>query len=379
MTAPRASRHGPGPDPVEGLRALAARPVPGPDPAFVSLLEDRLRLHHAVRRMTPVVREGRVWRWASDPSGAAPCRLVPTAIAIVLAGAAVLLGTRHDRPRPTGPTVEVSQAVNADYAPSDGRMRPLPDGTHLSDGAVVVTGPLGAVTTSAGSLGPDSEAVVHDGELLPLPATVPHLFPPTGAHPSREGLGVEHQAPARTGGAAAPLSPPAPAGSSDGRPAVPGGPSSPPSAGGGRSGAPVSGTNGDRTATEPTVSGTDAPHSADPHPSSARTGRVHLRADPACSAGNSLAWSGYDNPALYGYALLRRSDGTDPVYPDDVIRFVGTGTASYLDSAGTTSGRYQVDAVDSLGRVLAASNVAVPQLRSWDGSWDRSPSSSCRS
>ncbi|HEX5266853.1 MAG TPA: hypothetical protein VFW24_08760, partial [Acidimicrobiales bacterium] len=298
---------------------LASDPVAGPEPDFTADLEARLRMAHSVRPAGEAV----------APSGATTRRrsrrapsigwlgwLAPGALAGAgIAGFVLVSGGTSTAPRPTGPAVEVAHAVDAQSIAPDGRTTPLRPGDRLPDGTIVRTGTDGQVDADGTALGPDSEAVVHGGHLTVL------------------GHGHRH-APAPTV-----TTQPAPS---------PVRPAAPPN-GGTRSG-------GETPASPPAPS----------HPTpTAPPGQGHGHAAPAQldlsvqpgSRGTELTWSSYGGPGLYGYVVLRSNPPDDPAYPRDVIHFVPAGSLrSYADPPGRGA-RYQIDAIDSSGDVLAASAV----------------------
>jgi hypothetical protein len=307
------------------LASLASEPVEAPDPSFTDGLEGRLRMVHAAAgaakadASAAAVRDARPRRPA--PAFGWLGWLAPVVLAGAgIAGAVVLTGGEGTVPRPNGTAVQVVHAADAQYIGPHGAATPLHPGVRLPDGTIVRTGGSGHLEADGADLGPDTEAVVDGGHLTVLGRT--HEAPPPAP------------APATTQTVAPPGQPAAPSGGQRGGGAE--GPAAPSSAPGGPSPAPP-GHGPGRVASSPAslqLSVHEGPHGTE-----------------------ALSWSEYSGPDLYGYVVLRSSPPDDPAYPRDVIHFVPAGSApSYVDAPGRAA-RYQVDAIDSSGDVLAASAV----------------------
>jgi hypothetical protein len=84
---------------------------------------------------------------------------------------------------------------------------------------------------------------------------------------------------------------------------------------------------------------------------------LQLSARSGAHGTEALTWSSYAGPDLYGYVVLRSDPPDDPAYPRDVIHFVPAGSAASSSDPPGRAARYQIDAIDSSGDVLAASAV----------------------
>ena len=292
------------------LAPLASHPVGAPDPEFASSLEERLRLIHATRSANGSAdRASLRGRAAGGPAPARLRWLVPVAVAAAGTVGLIVVSGSGDGSRPTGPTVEVARAIDAQTIGLGGHVVALQTGALLPDGTLIRTGPSGQVRADGGVLGPDSEAVVHGGHLTLLGHRPASARPaaPAGQRPVPSSS-------ARPSGPTPVPAPPAP--------------SSPPGQSAGHG----------HAATAPGHAG------------------LHLSAHQARSGTEGLQWSRYDGPGLYGYVVLRSAPPEAPAYPEDAVHFAPAGSAtSYTDSAGAAY--YQVDAIDSAGTVLASSNV----------------------
>ena len=130
------------------LHELATAEVPPPDPAFVEMLDARLRVAHADARPAGGAALGLGVRWL-------PALAVSTLLAVGLVGALAL--ARGGDSAAVVMTVASDTSVYLDGTPMPGRA-----GLELPDGARIVVGPTGEAVVDGVVLSAGSEAVVVD-------------------------------------------------------------------------------------------------------------------------------------------------------------------------------------------------------------------------
>ena len=142
------------------LREAGQSPVPPPDRAFATMLENRLRT--GVPAPEPVLRP------APRPARRAwfPVAAVAAALTMVLGSVAVLRDGGED-------VVRVASATDAVVVLPDGTVGPATPGLELPDGSRLQTGNEGHVVVGETKLGPKQEAKVRNGTVKPSPTTVP--------------------------------------------------------------------------------------------------------------------------------------------------------------------------------------------------------------
>ena len=143
------------------LREAGQAPVPPPDPAFATMLEDRLRA--GVLAPEPVLRP------APGPAGGAWSPAV---------GRRRRPGRGARRcggPRAAAATseVRVASATDTVVVLPDGTVGPATPGLVIPDGSRLQTGSEGHVVAGETELGPKQEAKVRKGTVKPSPTTVP--------------------------------------------------------------------------------------------------------------------------------------------------------------------------------------------------------------
>src|SRR5688572_14905969 len=142
------------------LREAGQLPVPAPDPAFATRLEERLRAGALAPEPTlrPAPRPPRrVWF---------PVAAVAAALTMVLGSVAVLRDGGED-------VLRVASAIDTVVVLPDGTVGPATPGLELPDGSRLQTGNLGHVVVGETELGPKQEAKVRNGTVKPSPTTVP--------------------------------------------------------------------------------------------------------------------------------------------------------------------------------------------------------------
>jgi hypothetical protein len=306
------------------LRQAGQATVPPPDPAFATMLEERLRA--GVLAPEPVLRPtprpaGR--RWVPVPAMAA-------ALAVVL-GAAVVVRSGGEQ------TVRVASATDTVVVLPDGTVGPATPGLELPDGSRLQTGSEGHVVAGETELGPKQEATVNKGTVKPSPTTVP----PKPSEPS---------------------DPPPTAPTATTLPVKPATPST----------SPTPSTTKPRVSVTPsTTKPTTRPTDTKPTTTSTSgptTTVVALKLDARYRDTTvKLQWSAYTGPNFAAYLVLRADGPAEPRYPIDeattvVARITNPWTVSFMETIADPAGRaYRVVAVDSERRLIAGSPAVTPQ------------------
>lgn len=168
-------------DPVDRLLEARQRAeVTPPDAAFADRLESRLRVLHADLATSTPRRIGR--------------RLLLAAAGTAVAAAALALALL---PADDAEELVIAAAIDTEVLLPAGRVEPARPGLVLPDGAVIRTGPHGAVTVDGVRLPARTTAVVDDGDLVitdrgptrptsttAAPTTTSAPAPPTTASPA---------------------------------------------------------------------------------------------------------------------------------------------------------------------------------------------------
>jgi hypothetical protein len=312
------------------LRAAGQAPVPSPDPAFATMLEERLRAgvlapEPAVR---PAPRANRRWY---------PVVTMAAALAMVLGAVAVLRGDGGES------TVRVASATDTVVVLPDGTVGPATPGLVIPEGSRLQTGSEGRVEAGDTVLGPKQEAKVRKGTVKPSPTTVPPASP------------------------AGPSNPPATAPTATTFPPVD--PVTPPS---------TSPTTGPPPTNRPPVVVTPSTTKPTTHPpdtkptttsTSGPTNTVAALKIDARYKGETVKvqWSAYTGKDFAAYLVLRADGPAEPRYPVDeattvVARITDPSTTSFMETIRDPAGRvYRVVAVNSERRVIAATPAAKPQ------------------
>jgi hypothetical protein len=290
---------------ITRLHDLAGEPVPGPDPAFVAALEERLRAAAAGSRFLtygepdpsnpgladpgladpgladprladPSDRTDRLDPGRTGPQPPEPRqrgRLIRRRVlqaGLATAAVAAALAALVLSARPAHPRVQLAGAIDTQVIGPDGRVGEAAPGAVIADGSIIRTGPAGQIRAGGVVIGPNRDALAVDGRLRAVSSDA--------VRDRREAAGPD-------------------AGS---RP------------------------------------GTD----------------LHLTVH---RSGNSdqLRWARFAGRDLYGYVILRADGGGVPDTNQDAVAFT-TGTSVMARSSGMVT--YRVVAVDRQGRVLAFSD-----------------------
>ena len=143
------------------LREAGQAPVPPPDEAFATMLEDRLRAGTLAPEpaLRPAPRPARR-QWF-------PVAAVGAALAMVLGAVAVLGGGADER------EIRVASATDTVVVLPDGTVGPATPGLVIPDGSRLQTGSDGHVEAGDTELGPKQEAKIRKGTVKPSPTTAP--------------------------------------------------------------------------------------------------------------------------------------------------------------------------------------------------------------
>jgi hypothetical protein len=306
------------------LRQAGQATVPPPDPAFATMLEDRLRA--GVLAPEPVLRP------APRPAGRrwVPVTSMAAALAVVLGAAVVVRGGGEQ-------TVRVASATDTVVVLPDGTVGPATPGLELPDGSRLQTGSEGHVVAGETELGPKQEATVNKGTVKPSPTTVP----PKPSEPS---------------------DPPPTAPTATTLPVKPATPST----------SPTPSTTKPRVSVTPsTTKPTTRPTDTKPTTTSTSgptTTVVALKLDARYRDTTvKLQWSAYTGPNFAAYLVLRADGPAEPRYPIDeattvVARITNPWTVSFMETIADPAGRaYRVVAVDSERRLIGSTSAAKPQ------------------
>lgn len=318
------------------LEAAGRRPVPGPDAAFASRLEDRLR---AVAS-TAGAQAGSPLAGApahASPSAAAPATVSPSAggpaagspvggprdggrsrpwfrspLALATASVLVVLlgvGAVVRTVVPEAPALRLVAAVDAVVTLPDGTSVAAEPGLELAEGMIVRTGQSGRVVVGTIELGPRSAAVVRDGRLEPFDPRIAAAPTPEPTERPRSGL----VPPVRT----LPLVPSSPGGTSE-RPSP-------------RPSDRPADRPADQPSDRPTTQATEPSKRPEPRPtdSPAADRPDHAFAEPddrhalgigvmALRDGTYfVSWTEYEHPELFGFVILRADEPAVPEWPAD--------------------------------------------------------------
>ena len=306
------------------LREAGHATVPPPDPAFATMLENRLRA--GVLAPEPVLRPTlRPARHAWFPAAA-----VAAALAMVLGTLAVLRDGGED-------VVRVASATDTVVVLPDGTVGPATPGLELPDGSRLQTGSEGHVVAGKTELGPKQEATVRNGTVKPSPTTVP----PKPSEPSNP----PPKAPTATSVPVKPVIPSTSPTTTTTKPRVVVTPST------------TKPTTRTTETTKPTTTSTSGP-----------TSTVALKLDARYKDSTvKLQWSAYTGPNFAAYLVLRADGPAEPRYPLDdattvVARITNPWTVSFMETITDPTGRvYRVVAVDTERRLIAGSAAVRPQ------------------
>jgi hypothetical protein len=308
------------------LREAGQSPVPPPDPAFATMMEERLRagllapepaLRHAPRQPR------RVWF---------PVAAVAAALTLVLGSVAVLRGGGAD-------VVRVASATDTVVVLPDGTVGPATPGLELPDGSRLQTGNDGHLVAGGTELGPKQEATVRNGTVKPSPTTVPPRpsepsnHPPTTA-PTATTLPPKTRPTTATTATTATTKPRVVVTPTTTKPTT------------------------STTVTKPTTTSTSGP--------TGTVAALKLEARYRDTTAK-LQWSAYTGRDFAAYLVLRTDGATEPRYPVDeattvVARITNPWTVSFMETITDPAGRtYRVVAVDSDRRIIASSPAAKPQ------------------
>ena len=298
------------------LREAGRAPVPPPDPAFATMLEERLRA--GTLAPEPV---------APGPTRTAGRRWYPAAVAMAAALAVVLGAVAVQRNGED--TVRVASATDTVVVLPDGTVGPATPGLLLPDGSRLQTGSNGRVVAGDTELGPKQEATVRKGTVRPSPTTAPPAAAPT------------------TTTTTPPVKPTSPR--------------------------PTSPTTAPKVVVTPsTTKPTTRPTDTKPTTTSTVTGPTTTVATLKLDARFReqtvrLQWSPYGGRDFAAYLVLRADGPAEPRYPVDgattvVARITDPAATTFLETIADPAGRvYRVVAVDSERRLIAASPAAKPQ------------------
>jgi hypothetical protein len=309
------------------LREAGQVPVPPPDPAFATMLEDRLRV--GALAPEPALRP------APRPTGRwFPVAAVAAALGLVLGSVAVLRGG-DDR------EVRVASATDTVVVLPDGTVGPATPGLVIPDGSRLQTGSEGHVVAGETELGPKQEAKINKGNVKQSPTTVP---PTAQSDPSS----IPSTVPTATtfppvGAVTPPSTSPATAPTPTTRPPVVVSPS-----------------------TKPTTRPTDTKATTS---TSGPTNMVAALEIDARYKGETvkLQWSAYTGQDFAAYLVLRADGPAEPRYPVDeattvVARITDPYATTFMETTGDPAGRvYRVVAVDTERRLIATTPAAKPQ------------------
>ncbi len=308
------------------LREAGQPPVPPPDPAFATRLEERLRA--GVLAPEPALRPAprqprRVWF---------PVAAVAAALTLVLGSVAVLPDGGED-------VLRVASATDTVVVMPDGTVGPATPGLELPDGSRLQTGNEGHAVVGETELGPKQEAQVDNGTVKPSPTTVPPKpsepsNPPTTA-PTATTLPPKTR-PTTATTATTPTT----------KPRVLVSPTT------------TKPTTSTTVATKPTTASTYGPTNA--------VAALKLDARYRDTTAK-LQWSAYTGKDFAAYLVLRADGATEPRYPVDeattvVARITNPWTVSFMETITDPAGHlYRVVAVDTERRIIASSPAARPQ------------------
>lgn len=304
------------------LREAGQTPVPTPDPAFATMLEDRLR--DGVLAPEPALRPaprpaGR--RWSSVVAVAAALAMVVGAVAVLRSG--------DDR------EVRVASATDTVVVLPDGTVGPATPGLVIPDGSRLQTGSDGHVVAGETELGPKQEATIKKGTVKQSPTTVPPTTP------------SEPQTPPATATTVPPVEPVTPPSTSatptTKRPVVTPSTTKPTTR---------------PTDTKPTTTATSGPTNT----------VTALKLDARYKGETAkLQWSAYAGRDFAAYLVLRADGPSEPTYPVDeattvVARITDPYATTFMETIGDPASRvYRVVAVDHDRRLIASSPAARPQ------------------
>jgi hypothetical protein len=312
------------------LREAGQTPVPAPDPAFATMLEDRLRAGALAPEpaLRPTPRPGRR-QWF-------PVAAVAAALALVLGAAVVVQDGAGEG------EVRVASATDTVVVLPDGTVGPATPGLVIPDGSRLQTGSEGRIEAGDTVLGPKQEAKVRKGTVKSSPTTAP---PETPSEPSNP----PGTAPTATtfppvGPVTSPSTSPTTAPTPTTRPPVIVSPPTKPTT--------------RPTDTKPTTTSTAGP-----------TNTVAALKIDARYKGETvkLQWSAYTGKDFAAYLVLRADGPAEPHYPLDeattvVARITDPGATTFMETIADPAGRvYRVVAVDSERRLIASTPAAKPQ------------------
>ena len=302
------------------LREAGQSPVPPADPAFATMLEERLRAGALAPEpaLRPAARQPRhVWF---------PVAAVAAALTLVLGSVAVLRGGGDD-------VVRVASATDTVVVLPDGTVGPATPGLELPDGSRLQTGNEGHLVAGGTELGPKQEATVEDGTVKPSPTTLPPKpsNPPTTA-PTATTLPPKTRPTTATTAATKPRVLVTPTTTKP--------------------------TTNTTVTTKPTTTSTSGP--------TGTVAALKLEARYRDTTAK-LQWSAYTGKDFAAYLVLRTDGTTEPRYPVDdattvVARITNPWTVSFMETIADPAGHlYRVVAVDAERRIIASSPVAKPQ------------------
>jgi hypothetical protein len=308
------------------LRDAGQSPVPPPDPAFATMLEERLRAGMLAPEpaLRPATRPGRrAWF---------PAAAVAAALTMVLGAVAVVRGGGED-------VVRVASATDTVVVLPDGTVGPATPGLVIPDGSRLQTGSEGHIVAGETELGPKQEAKVRGGTVKPSPTTVP----PKPSEPSN---------PPPT----APTATTAPPTTPSTRP--------PPTT------IATTPTTRPPAVATPTTKPTTRPTDTKPTtttmsgPGTVATLKIEARYKGETA---KLQWSAYTGKNFAAYLVLRADGPAEPRYPVDnattvVARITDPWATSFMETITAPAGRtYRVVAVEADRRIIASSPAVRPQ------------------
>jgi hypothetical protein len=310
------------------LREVGQSPVPPPDPAFATMLEERLRA--GVLAPEPALRPAprqprRAWF---------PVAAVAAALTMVLGSVAVL--------RDGEDVVRVASATDTVVVLPDGTVGPATPGLELPDGSRLQTGNEGHAVIGQTELGPKQEAMVTNGTVKPSRTTLPPKpsapsNPPTTAPTATTHPSVKPTVTTRptTTTATRPSTKP-----------------------------PVVAT----PTTKPTTRPTDTKPTTTTVMSGPTNTVVGLKLEARYRDTTAkLQWTAYTGKNFAAYLVLRADGPAEPRYPVDnattvVARITDPWATSFMETIVDPAGRtYRVVAVDADRRLIASSPAVRPQ------------------
>ncbi len=337
------------------LRQAGQTPVPPPDAAFATRLEERLRSGALAPEPTPVrPASRRRGAGAGLPAG----RWYPGLVAMA-AALAVVLGTVAVRDGGEE-IVRVASATDTFVVLPDGTVGPATPGLVIPDGSRLQTGSEGHVVAGETELGPKQQAKVKKGTVKPSATPLPPAKP---SGPSTPLPTAPTATTARPGDPPTATTAPSATRPPDTKPPVVTPTTRKPT------------TNTTKPATKPPACPAPTPSDTGPTNTSPSTTAIRPANTPAALKLDArfkeqhvkLQWSRYDGKDFAAYLVLRSDGPVEPGYPVDegttvVARITDPAAACFVETIADPAARvYRVVAVDSERRLIASSPAAKPQ------------------